>query len=539
MALSAKKKVVEIIPTRVYEKVDGEVVIKKKRVCAYCRVSTNNEEQLESYENQVSYYTNYIQSNPEWQYVDIYADEGISGTGTKNRTEFLRMIKDAREGKIDLVLTKSISRFARNTMDLLKYVRELKERGISVLFQKENIDTLDSKGEVFLTIFSSIAQDESRNISENSRWGIVKGFNDGKVFCNTTRFLGYDKDENGELVINQKEAEVVKRIYREYLEGKSYKGIAKELEKDGIPTGTGNKRWWDSTIIGILTNEKYCGILLQQKTITVDYLSHKRVKNRGIDKQYKIEDNHEAIIPKEVFQKVQEEKEGRAELKGNIKGDRSKYSSKYPFSGKVICGDCGNTFRRRTWNSTNSSKKIVWQCKTYIEKGKDACTAKSVDERILEKAFVDVFNRLKNYSEDFIETISKNIEKVLSKRAENIDLIEIETRIESAKEELKELIKLQTKGKMDEEVYSEEYARLSGELEKLRQEKAKIEKGKLDVKQYKQRVAEIIKVIKEQESLLTKFDDKIFNALVDKIEIISPTHFVFVLRNGMRVEERI
>ncbi|UZW12550.1 recombinase family protein [Clostridium pasteurianum] len=539
MAVTAKKKVVEIIPIRAVEQTNGETVSQKKRVCAYCRVSTNNEEQLESYENQVSYYTNHIQNKSEWSFVDIYADEGISGTGTKNRIEFQRMIKDAKEGKIDLILTKSISRFARNTMDLLKYVRELKEIGIAVLFEKENINTLESAGEVFLTIFSSIAQDESRNISENSRWGIVKGFKDGKVFCNTTRFLGYDKDENGELIINEKEAEIVRRIYREYLEGKSYQKIADGLERDGIPTITGNKKWWDSTVTGILANEKYCGTLLQQKTITVDYLSHKRVKNKGLDAQYRIEDNHEAIIPKEIFEKVQDERERRALTVGNLAGDRNKYSSKYPFSGKLICGDCGSVFRRRTWNSNNSSKKIVWQCKTYLQKGKKACTAKSIGEKVLEEAFVDVFNRLKNNSEGFIETLTKNIEKVLAKRAENTDLIEIESKIETSKEELKGLIKLQTKGQMDEEVYNEEYVRLSGELEKLRLEKEKVEQGNLSIEQYEERVAEIIKAIREQEGLLLKFDSKIFNALVEKIEILEPTHFVFVLRNGMRVEERL
>jgi len=224
---------------------------------------------------------------------------------------------------------------------------------------------------------------------------------------------------------------------------------------------------------------------------------------------------------------------------GNLVGDRKKYSSKYPFSSKIICGDCGSTFRRRTWNSTNSSKKIVWQCKTYIQKGKEVCTAISVDEKVLEKAFIDVFNRLKVDNEGFIGTLSKNIEKVLSQRAENTDLIKIKNKIDVSKVELKGLIKLQIKGRMDDEVYNEEYVRLSEELEKLRHEKGKSEKGNLSIEQYKVRVVEIIKVINEQEGLLSEFDENIFNALVEKIEILQPTHFVFVLKNGMRVEENI
>jgi site-specific DNA recombinase len=297
------KKVV-VVPIKTLESVDGMVQIIKKRVCAYCRVSTDSEEQRESYENQVRHYTQRIEGNSNWEYIDIYADEGISGTNTKDRVTINRMIEDARSGK-----TKSISRFSRNTMDLLKYVRELKSLCIAVLFEKENINTLESSREVFLTIFSSIAQDESRNISENSKCGIQKGFANGKVHCNTTRFLGYDKDKEGELIINEAEAELVRRIYEEYLEGKSYQKIANGLMKDKIKTVTGNVKWWDSSITIILTNEKYYGALLQQKTVTVDFLSHKRVRNHGQEQKYLIEDNHEPIVSREVFEAVQKEKE--------------------------------------------------------------------------------------------------------------------------------------------------------------------------------------------------------------------------------------
>ncbi|MCI1693310.1 recombinase family protein [Aneurinibacillus aneurinilyticus] len=530
-------KVVKIIPVKPADVVEGVPKKIKKRVCAYCRVSTDSEEQKESYENQLNHYTRYIQSNPDWEFVDIYADEGISGTNTKNRTEFKRMIQDAREGKIDLILTKSISRFSRNTMDLLKYVRELRSKGIAVLFEKENINTLDSAGEVFLTIFSSIAQDESRNISENSRWGIVKGFQNGKVFCNTTRFLGYDKDEDGELIINEEEAKIVRRIYQEYLEGKSYQAIANGLEADGIKTATGNTKWWDSTITGILTNEKYYGALLQQKTITVDFLTHKRVKNIGQERQFFIEENHEPIISKEIFDKVQKEKERRALLKGNVKGERKKYSSKYAFSGKVYCSKCGNTHKRRTWNSNNTSRKVVWQCKTYINEGKDACNAKAVDEQVLQDAFVRVFNRMKADKDGFIETLHDNIEKVLAKRAGATAIQDIESKMEQLKSDLRGLVQLQVRGQIDEEVYNEEQSRMSQELDELRKRRLELDKEQHGKEQYKQRVQEIIQTIQSKQGLLEKFDDDIFNALVEKIEVLSPAHFVFILKSGMKVEE--
>jgi site-specific DNA recombinase len=528
---------VVVVPIKSMEVIDGITQTAKKKVAAYCRVSTDSIEQKESYTTQVNHYSQYIGSNSNWELVDIYADEGISGTNTKDRVHFKRMIEDARTGKIDLILTKSISRFSRNTMDLLKYVRELKSLGIAVLFEKENINTLESSGEVFLTIFSSIAQDESRNISENSKWGIQKGFANGKVHCNTTRFLGYDKDKEGELVINEKEAELVRRIYEEYLEGKSYQAIATGLMKDEIQTVTGGDKWWDSSITIILTNEKYYGALLQQKTITVDFLTHKRVRNKGQEQKYLIEDNHEPIISKEMFDKVQKEKERRALLKGNVMGDRKKYSSKYALSSKVFCGCCGANFKRRTWNSNNISKKVVWQCRTYVNEGKEACDAKAVDEYVLQDAFVRVFNRMHENKDGFIRTLNMNIEAILSKREGHEPLIKVEQSIEQLKMDLKGLVNLKLRDNIDETVYNEENARISSELDKLRQKKIILEKDMDQKAQIKNRVNEIIQLMNARQDLLEQFDDDIFNALVEKITILSQAHFVFTLKSGLEIEE--
>lgn len=250
-------------------------------MAAYCRVSTDQLEQLSSYEAQVSYYTNYINGHPDYECAGIYADEGISGTNTKKREQFNKMIEDCKNGKIDAIITKSISRFARNTLDCLNYVRMLKELGIGVIFEKENINTLDSKGEVLLSILSSLAQDESRSISENSTWGIRRRFEQGKVTVNHTKFMGYDKDEEGNLVINEKQAKIVRRIYTDYINGKGPNRIAKEFEEEGILNWNGKAKWYESSIRKMLSNEKYKGDALLQKTYTVDFLSKKRAVNKG------------------------------------------------------------------------------------------------------------------------------------------------------------------------------------------------------------------------------------------------------------------
>lgn len=247
---SAVKKVVTVIPVKPVEVLKGLPENSKRRVAAYCRVSTDNIAQESGFESQVNYYTYYINSRSTWTMVDIYADEGISGTSTEKRTEFKRMIEDCKAGKIDMVVTKSISRFASNTMDCLHYVRQLKEKDIAVYFETENINTLDTTGEVLLTILSSLAQDDSRKLSENTKWGIARRFESGRVLVNTTRFLGYDKNDDGELIINEQQANLVRRVFNDYLDGKSYNSIAKGLMKDKIKTVTGNKKWWDSPSAG-------------------------------------------------------------------------------------------------------------------------------------------------------------------------------------------------------------------------------------------------------------------------------------------------
>jgi len=396
---------ITVIPARANRSSLAESLDRKK-VAAYCRVSTDHAEQLSSYEAQVAYYTSYINGHADYEFAGIYADEGLSGTSTKKREQFNKMIADCKAGKIDMIITKSISRFSRNTLDCLNFVRLLKDLGIGIIFEKENIFTMDSKGEVLLSILSSLAQDESRSISENSTWGIRRRFEQGKLHLNHTKFLGYDKDPNGNLMINQKQAKIVKLIYREYLDGKGVNRIAKDLEVDRVPNWSGKPKWHGSTIQSMLSNVKYKGDALLQKSYTVDFLTKKRAINTGQVPQYYVSESHPAIIEKEIWEAVQLEMERRKAYALEHGIQKIEYgSANNPFAGKVICGTCGKGFGRKVWNSTNEKRRrIIWRCNDkYVVKGIKSCESKHIDDAVLYQAFVGAFNAMVENKAYFLE----------------------------------------------------------------------------------------------------------------------------------------
>ena len=402
-------------------------------MAAYCRVSTDQEEQLSSYENQVSYYTNFISNNPQYELAGIYADEGISGTNTKKRKNFNRMIDDCEAGKIDRIIVKSISRFARNTLDCLNYVRRLKELGIGVTFEKEAIDTLDAKGEVLLTILSSLAQDESRSISENSTWGIRKRFEQGKFSVNTRKFMGYDSDESGNLIVNEEQAKIVRMIYEKYLCGRNYFVIARELNEAGIPGWNGKVNWIASTIEKMLHNEKYKGDALLQKTYTVDFLTKKREKNQGQIAQYYVENNHPAIVKPEIWEAVQLEEQRRREYMKlhHIKAYSSDLANN-PFASKIICGECGEAFGRKKWRPRPGEYRSVWQCNArYRVKGVMGCANRHIDESTLEEIFVKAYG-----SFDLSSTVSYPSD------GEHYRIIKLATESTASCQHLKSIIKV-------------------------------------------------------------------------------------------------
>lgn len=497
-------------------------IIKKLRVAAYCRVSTETEEQNSSYEVQVAHYTEFIKKNTEWEFAGIFADDGISGTNTKKREEFNRMIDECMEGKIDLVITKSISRFARNTLDCLKYIRQLKEKNISVFFEKENINTMDAKGEVLLTIMASLAQQESQSLSQNVKLGLQYRYQQGKVQVNHKRFMGYTKDEDGNLIIVPGEAKIIKRIYREYLEGKSLAGIGRDLEKDGILTAAGKPKWRPETLKKILTNEKYIGDALLQKTTTVDFLTKKRVKNEGHLPQYYVENNHDAIIPKELFLQAQEELHRRNNIYTGEDKNKRIYSSKYALSSITFCGYCGDIYRRVYWN-IHGRKEIVWRCVTRIEQGPEVCKNRTVKEGDLYDAVMTAINRLLAGGDNMIKTLEENIHAVIGDTTE-YKISEINTLLE---EKQKELISLANKGK--------DYEPLADEIDNLREKRQALLVEDASLSGENERINELIEFIRNNKYRTQRYDDALVRKLIQNVTVYDD-HFVICFKSGIEIE---
>lgn len=494
----------------------------KLRVAAYCRVSTDSDEQATSYEAQVEHYTEYIKKNPEWEFAGIYADDGISGTNTKNREAFKRMIEDCEAGTIDMIITKSISRFARNTLDCLKYIRQLKEKNIPVFFEKEAINTMDAKGEVLLTIMASLAQQESQSLSQNVKLGLQFRYQNGQVQVNHNRFLGYTKDEEGNLVIDPEQAEVVKRIYREYLEGYSMDKIAAGLEADGILTGAGNPRWHTSTINKILRNEKYIGDALLQKTYTTDFLNKTRVKNTGIVPQYYVEGNHEAIIPREIYMRVQEELVHRRVVKTSANGKKRSYSCNHCFSQIIICGDCGEMFRRIHWNN-RGCKYIVWRCISKLEPTGLECHARTSNELDLQEIVLTSLNELLGDKSKYQKQLQQNIASVIrASAAITTDGID---------EKLMELQQELVKKANNKEAYDE----IADQIFALREKRQQASMDTVQRDEQLQRITELQDFIKDQSSDLTVFDEALVKRWLKQITIW-PTHCTVELKSGLKVD---
>ncbi len=494
----------------------------KLRVAAYCRVSTDSDEQATSYEAQVEHYTDFIKKNPEWEFAGIYADDGISGTNTKNRDEFNRMIEECEAGNIDMIITKSISRFARNTLDCLKYIRQLKDKNIPVFFEKEAINTMDAKGEVLITIMASLAQQESQSLSQNVKLGLQFRYQNGQVQVNHNHFLGYTKDADGNLVIDPEQAEVVKRIYREYLEGDSMDKIAAGLEADGILTGAGKKKWWTSTINKILRNEKYIGDALLQKTYTTDFLNKTRVKNNGIVPQYYVEGNHEAIIPKDIFLRVQEELVRRRVVKTSSNGKKRSYSCNHCFAQIVICGECGEMFRRIHWNN-HGCKSIVWRCISRLEATGEECHARTVNKTVLENIVLKAINRLLGDRTTYQAQLQQNIAKVIRGAQQNT--------ADGIDEKLTELQKELLKKANNKEAYDE----IADEIFKLREQRQQCTVDTAARDAQIERINEMQDFIKDNKYQLTAFDESLVKRWLKQITVWDD-HFTVVLKSGLEID---
>ncbi len=500
-------KSITVIPAR--KRVGNTVKMEDKpklRVAAYCRVSTDSDEQATSYEAQIEHYTNFIQKNEEWEFAEIFADDGISGTNTKKREEFNRMIEECMAGNIDMIITKSISRFARNTLDCLKYIRQLKEKNIPVFFEKENINTMDSKGEVLLTIMASLAQQESESLSKNVKLGLQFRYQNGEVQVNHNRFMGYTKDDEGHLIIEPTEAEIVKRIYLEYLQGASLKQIGESLESDAILTAAGKARWRPETIKKILKNEKYIGDALLQKTYTVDVLTKKRVKNNGIVPQYYVENSHQAIIPRDLYMQVQEEMLRRTNLHSGANRKKRVYSSKYALSSIVYCPKCGDIYRRIAWNN-RGKHSFVWRCVTRVEHGPESCDAPTVQETELQEAVIKAINMALGGKDDMLVALEQNIASVLA--------LEDEGSKESINAKLEELQKELLKRANAKEDYND----LADEIDHLRELKQNAMAENAEREGLKQRIAEMHEFLAEQTEKIEEYDESLVRRMIEKVTV--------------------
>ncbi len=497
----------------------------KIKVAAYARVSTNSEEQNTSYEAQVNYYQNYIENKYEWAFVGVYADEGISGTNTKRRASFNRMIEDALDGKINLIITKSISRFARNTLDTIKFVRKLKDKGVEVFFEKENLWTLDSKSELILTIMASIAQEESRSISQNVTWGKRVSFQKGKVSFAYSRFLGYEK-KDGKIVIVEEEAKVVRLIYRMFLvEGQTPIAIRNYLTEQGIKTAA-DATWRSHVILSILTNEKYKGDALLQKKYTENFLEQKMVKNTGQVPQYYVENSHPAIIDKDMWEMVQIEIKRRREMVGG-------FSSANLFAGKIKCADCGGYYGRKTWHSNSKYRRSIYRCNKKYEEGKDKCKTPHLSEEEIKEKFLIAYNitikdreRVKNDLKDVLKLItsSKGIDK---------EIKEIDAELITLTESINKLIQDNSKTKNGIDEFDKRLKELRIRYDDLRARKEELANLKRENSAKSYRIKKFIANLEKSTDKLKDWNSELWMLTVESATVYRDKRIKFKFYDGI------
>lgn len=515
--------------------------LRQQRVAAYCRVSTEEEEQQSSYENQCNYYTDLIMKNPQWSMVGIFADEGISGTSAKKRDNFMRMIKACKQKKIDLILTKSISRFARNTVDCLHYTRLLKGWGIAVYFEKENINTLQEDSEFLITLYGAFAQQEIESLSANVNWGIQQSMREGKVRIQYRNLYAYRQGSDGTPEIISEQAEVVKEIYARYLAGASLRMIQDWLIENQIPNGRGQNDWTHVAIKGILTNEKYCGDVLMQKTYTPDCITHKSVKNRGERPMYLVQNNHPPIVDRGTYDAVQAEMARRSALRSPSRKaptGQSCYTSKYALSDRVFCGECGTRYKRTTW-SRNGKKRIVWRCVSRLDYGTKYChNSPTVDEARLQSAILAALNSAMSEKKVLINQIAGAMEvELLPAHDASMSIAGINARLAALEKEFQTLLE-KAAGDFGSESYTEDFRSLAEEMAALKEKRKSIE-AKRDGSEPDRRIKQALDYMEEHSPAITEWDETAIRQLVDWVRILSSEEILVCLHGGLEVRQRI
>ena len=532
------QRTVTVIPAKPQR--SQQAVRRQLRVAAYCRVSTEEEEQQSSYEAQCTYYTDKIMTNPEWTMAGIFADEGITGTSTKKRDDFNRMIRKCRQKKIDLILTKSISRFARNTLDSLKYIRALKEMGIGIIFEKENINTLEMDTELIITFMSAFAQSESESISANVRWGKRQAMKEGKASVNFRKLYGYYLDGEGDPRVDSDKAEVIRSIYNRYLQGASLRMIRQELEAGGIPNPAGSEKWGIDQIRNILSNEKYCGDVLMQKTFIQDCISKKVVKNTGQLPMYLIQNNHPAIVSREVYQAVQAEKARRSasaspSTKTSSTG-RTCYASKFALSERLVCGECGTLYRRCTWKR-NGKTRIVWRCVSRLDYGTKYChQSPTMDEEPLQRAIMAAISSVMAPKEKINGLITDAALEETGKLPNSaMTLGYINRRLEELEAEFDTLFN--QSGGIDKNTIR--FSQIANEMAALKEQRERISAQLRNNQAAQKHVHTIAAVLDQEDHHLTQWDEEMIRQLVHTVKVISADHIRVYLNDGTEIDQKV
>ena len=531
---------------RIVTKIEANPLLQKHnrqnalmRVAAYCRVSTDSEDQLESYKAQVAYYTDAIAKNPRWRFVEIYADEGITGTIAKKRDNFMRMIRDCEKGKIDLILTKSVARFARNTVDSLKYVRKLKALGVGVYFEEQAIDSLKTDSEMIIGFHSVLAQAESENISANVRWGIQQRMKSG-TFAFRYNILGYKKGQDGMPEIVPEEAEIVKNIFSMYLDGKSWGQITNYLNASGIKTPQGKAVWSREQIRNMLSNERYTGDMLLQKTFTENCITKKVRKNRGELPKYLITNNHPAIIDRATFKAVQNEMAKRGNIQrtsDKAKTEQGKYSGKYVLSNLLVCGECGSPYRRRIW-IRKDGRKVVWRCFNRIEHGTKYCNHSiAVEEERLKNAISHGINKAMKNSRDIMEMILSTVSYAVSGQDEVLDLFAMEQQIKELTRHINDSVKLMQSTSGGFEKYKDEISKAQQQISALRMRIDMVNDKLKSSDKISVEVERLKEVFNKKSAHIVSFDDAEIKTIVEYIRVMPDEKIIIVLKGGLQIEE--
>ena len=538
----AEVEVIKAVEGPILRKRDYEgkpLVITRQRVAAYVRVSTDGDEQLESFQSQKQYYQDKISENRDWVMVGIYADEAITGTKVDKREQFQRMIQDCMDGKIDVIMTKSVSRFSRNTVDILQYVRLLKERGIAVIFEKENINTLTEQGEMMLTLMGTLAQNEVESTSKNVKLGIKMKMKRGELM-GFNGCLGYDyHPEDKTITVNEAEAETVRLIFELYLQGYGTYTIAKRLEALGKLNKKGVAKWTDSGVRGIIKNEKYKGDLLLQKTITTDPISKRRIENFGEEEQYYVRDHHEPIVSREVWEQAKEIRLSRNHQSDKkADGKREKYTKKYAFSSMCECGFCGTKLTRRTLHSSSKYETPVWYCRNAANRGKHNCpNSKSVHESILENAFLEAYKLLAGSFDDVIDSVIGTIESIGANNDDIARLKKEQKTLDNLEQRRKKLTDIYLDDGLTKEAYDEKYEELTVKIQKSKDSIELLQNNVSNQKDVGKRMASLKKALADGD-ILDEFDRVVFESIVEKVIVgetnedgtVDPYKLTFVMK---------